>query len=158
MTEPRQKPGASRQDYGTPRALIDAVIQRFGPLDVDLAATGENAKASVWITPERDSLTVRWGHLFRRQRAWLNPPFDDIATWTRKCAFESHYDGVEIILLTPASVGSNWFMEHVHGRAAVFALNPRLRFEGCKDAYPKDCMLSVFGAGLPPGFDVWRWS
>ncbi len=38
----------------------------------------------------------------------------------------------------------------------VLGLSPRLTFEGTKDPYPKDLMLSVFGYGMN-GFDTWRW-
>ncbi len=46
----------------------------------------------------------------------------------------------------------------------VLGISPRLQFTGTVpnprtgkiDGYPKDLMLSVFGAGLN-GFDTWRW-
>ena len=37
MTEPRQRPGASRQDYSTPKNVLDAVGNQFGRIDFDLA-------------------------------------------------------------------------------------------------------------------------
>lgn len=160
MSMPAQKPGASKQDYETPREFLDAVEARFGPLHVDLAARDDNAKAPKWITPEQDSLSVRWAHRFPRHRAWLNPEFARIDPWAAKCAKEARSEespmGIYIFMLTPASVGANWFANHVHGKAMVYALSPRLTFVGETQAYPKDCVLSVFGYGVA-GFDVWRW-
>ncbi len=152
---PAQKPHRSKQDYGTPWELIHAVERRFGKLDVDLAARADNAKAPLFVTPQEDSLSVGWAARFSGALGWLNPEFADIAPWARKCHQETQL-GFRVIMLTPASVGANWFAEHVHGRALVLALSPRITFEGTKDPYPKDCMLSVFGIGEKT-FDVWRW-
>jgi len=154
MSEPIQKPGRSKQDYGTPWPFIDAVVERFGPLAWDLAADSDNTKAAQHFDIEQDSLKQNWTAL--QGNLWLNPPFGDIGPWARKCA-ETRTgpgEGRRIFLLTPASIGSCWFAEHVHGKALVLGLSPRLSFDG-KNSYPKDLMLSVYGR--PPGFDVWRW-
>ncbi len=154
MSEPRQKPGKSRQDFGTPMEFIDAVVKRFGPLAWDLAAHAGNHKCDLYFDETANSLRQDWTQL--RGNLWLNPPFGDIGTWARKCAESVNGlgHGTKILMLTPASVGSNWFAEHVHHRALVLGVNPRMSFDG-KDPYPKDLMLSVFG--VAPGFDVWRW-
>lgn len=156
--EPVQKPGRSKQDYGTPMAFIRAVEAKFGPLVHDLACTRENAKApSGYYFPEVDALTRNWAEDHPEGNLWLNPPFGDIGTWAAKCEREGmdrRYGG--IFLLTPASIGSNWFAKHVHKKARVLGLSPRLMFEGTKDPYPKDLMLSIFGLAYA-GFDVWRW-
>jgi phage N-6-adenine-methyltransferase len=160
MSEPKQKPGRSKQDYGTPWEFVRAVEKRFGRLDVDLAARSDNAKAPAFIGPDQDSLSVPWAAYFRARSmlAWLNPPFADIEPWAAKCLEETRApSGLRVIMLTPASVGSNWFAAHVHRKALVLALNGRITFEGTKDPYPKDCMLSLFGFG-ETGFDVWKWT
>jgi hypothetical protein len=53
---PKQKPGKSKQDYGTPWELIRAIEARWGKLTIDLAARADNAKAPLFITPEENSL------------------------------------------------------------------------------------------------------
>jgi phage N-6-adenine-methyltransferase len=163
MSEPKQKPGKSKQDYGTPWEFIRAVERRFGDLHVDLAAREDNAKAPLFITPEENSLKVPWDARYSSVLGsgvlgWLNPPFADIDPWAEKCLLETSNSetNFRVIMLTPASVGSCWFAEHVHRKAQVLALSPRLTFEGTKDPYPKDCMLSLFGFGASD-FDVWRW-
>jgi phage N-6-adenine-methyltransferase len=154
MAEPRQKPGKSRQDYATPPEFIAAVVERFGPLAWDLAADAKNHKAPSYYTAERDSLAQDWTCL--RGTLWLNPPFGDIAPWARKCRASMPFFpvGTRIVMLTPASIGSCWFAEHVHGHALVMGISPRLSFDG-KNSYPKDLALMVYGQ--TPGFDVWRW-
>jgi len=156
MTMPAQKPGKSKQDYSTPQELIDAIERRLGPFQFDLAASYLNTKAPRFISldKEEDSLKVDWpiGEL-----CWLNPPFADIEPWVKKCRITSEL-GSKIVMLAPASVGSNWFAEEVWGHAGVVALRPRITFEGCKDPYPKDCMLLLWGIGWPSfGFGLWKW-
>lgn len=165
MTEPAQKPGRSKQDYGTPWEFIRAVEARWGCLDIDLAARADNAKAPLFITPEEDSLTTLWSRHSARY-AWLNPPFAKLWEWAHRCrcyAEDFRKAGGRIFLLTPASIGSDWFAEHVHGKALVLGLRPRMIFDGTPpnpktgkpDPYPKDLMLSVFGE--TSGFDTWKW-
>lgn len=158
-TMPRQKPHCSKQDYGTPRVLLDAVERRYGKLVLDLAARGDNAVCDAFITPERDSLKVDWEreyHMLVPNRvetlpfAWLNPPFSNIAAWAEKCAEASF----PILMLVPASIGSNWFGEWVLPHAKVIGLAPRITFVGAKDPYPKDCMLCEYGG---QGFEQWNY-
>lgn len=174
---PRQSSTTSRQDYETPPDLLEAVALRFGALEVDLACgprlqttiTGiddvydDTRKAPIGLRwPDVDSLSISWAELYGDSICWLNPPFKDCDVWAAKCAREAALFGERgrIIMLTPASVGSNWFSESVWMRASVLALSPRITFVGESDAFPKDCMLSVFGREAPSrecAFEPWRW-
>lgn len=161
MGMPRQKPHRSKQDYGTPPELVAAIERRFGALTWDLAATADNTVVADRFFSvgglDGDALTAPW-NFKRSDLLWLNPEFGGIgstwaplvARWTRKLPW------LRVIMLTPASIGSEWFQRHVHRKALVLGLSPRLHFVGAKDPYPKDCMLSCFGFGVA-GFDVWRW-
>jgi phage N-6-adenine-methyltransferase len=149
----------SKQDYGTPWELIRAVEARFGRLEVDLAATGSdddeggNAKANRFVDSRRhDSLKLKW---FPDHRYWLNPPFARIHPWAQKCAETELGATGRIFFLTPASVGARWWREHVHEKALVLFLHPRIVFEGMTDPFPKDCSIAVYGE--PPGYEIWRW-
>jgi phage N-6-adenine-methyltransferase len=137
---------------GTPRDFLDAVESVFGPLEWDLAATAENAKAPRFFTEADDSLSQAWptGAL-----CWLNPPYDNIAPWAAKCAHEAKL-GARILFLVPASVGANWFAEHVFGHSMVLFLSPRLVFDGHTQPYPKDLILAGYGFDAL-GFEYWQW-
>ena len=127
---------------------------RFGRICFDLAADESNAVCPNYYDEESDALAHDWTCL--TGVLWLNPPFGDIPRWAAKCK-ASAGPGRRILLLTPASIGTNWFAEHVHGSALVLGLNPRLKFGGEKNAYPKDLMLSVWADPSWNKFDVWRW-
>lgn len=161
MGMPRQKPHRSRQDYGTPPELFAAIERRFGTATWDVAATADNTLVAdrFFSVGGIDALTDDWSLRFtRRDLLFLNPEFGGIgptwaplvARWTRKLPW------LRVIMLTPASIGSEWFQRFVHRKAMVLGLSPRLHFVGADDPYPKDCMLSCFGFGVT-GFDVWRW-
>ena len=147
--------GKSKQDYGTPPEFLEAVRLRFGPISFDLAATIENSVCGEWFYgPTQDSLAQDWA--LHDGLLWLNPPFANIAPWAEKSAACRHRRGW-LLLLTPASIGTDWFAEHVKDNAIVLGLSPRLTFVGTTDPYPKDLMLSCFGFGMS-GFDTWRWA
>jgi len=148
--------GSSRQNYRTPPNFMQAAVSRFGPIAFDLAAEPENAQAERYLTEERDAFTFHWYQL-SSGNLWLNPPFSNIEPWAEKCAVEAA-KGARILFLTPASVGSNWFRDHVFDKAMVFALNGRLHFDPARPkwGYPKDCILSVYGI-YSPGFEIWNW-
>lgn len=125
--------GSSKQTYATPDDFISAVEKRFGPISFDLACEKETMRGEGGFTKEEDSLAMDWTK--PKGNLWLNPPFDDIGKWAKKCS-EYQGDG-KIMFLVPASVGSNWFRDFVYAKSLVIFLNGRLTFKGCKDSYPK---------------------
>ena len=157
--------GESKQDYATPREFIRAVELKFGKIDWDLAASESNAVCFDWIGEQQDSFTVDWHKLKPpeipglerkgRPHLWLNPPFNNIEPWVRKCAIE-WVQGAEISFLVPAAVGSEWYAKYVHHKARVYSVRPRLCFDG-KNPYPKDVVLCRYSAIGSPSFKLWKW-
>lgn len=143
---------SSKQDYTTPDDFMTAVHSRFGKPSFDLAASSENTKAPNFLTEEDNSLLQCWP---KGERCWLNPPFNNISPWAKKCAEESAL-GAEILLLVPAAVGSNWFANYVDRKAHVMFLRPRLCFDG-KNPYPKDCLLAHFNGTIGQHYECWKW-
>lgn len=166
--------GGSKQDYITPWEFIDAVEKRFGKIGFDLAADEFNHRVRgydektlgppPWFDVRNNSLKQDWSKLPQAKEEmllWLNPPFDDIAPWAAKCQEESG-KGARIAFLVPASVGSNWFADHIYGFSTVCPLRPRIVFEGHISGYPKDLMLCLYDDnrgtfGPTDGFEPWKW-
>jgi phage N-6-adenine-methyltransferase len=155
---PEQKPGRSRQDYGTPPELIQAVKERLHIKDfgIDLAAGMDNAQATVWFNEEQDSLAQNWAKDLGKDWGWLNPPFSNIEPWVMKASQESN-NGAHIVMLVPASVGANWWRHWVEPWAYQSFLNGRLTFVGETTPYPKDCALLLYTPWGFTGHEVWRW-
>lgn len=126
-TMPVQKPGKSKQDYATPWSFIRALEARFGKIELDLAATRENTKAPLFLTPEQDSLSIDWDKQDVKL-AFLNPPFNLCGDFARKCARAAR---LPILFLVPASVGSEWWAREVDRQAdLVLFVRPRIEFDG----------------------------
>lgn len=162
-TGPSVRRGKSKQDYGTPWEFIHAVVGRFGPIVWDLAAHAGNTKHENYYSAADDTLVQPWAERHPSGNLWLNPEFGNIEPYAAKCALESRNRHGFIFMLTPASIGTDWFASHTKGKAIVLGLSPRIPFDGMPvnkkgkvDGYPKDLMLSVYGYGLH-GFDTWRW-
>ena len=186
----------NKQDYATPPEFMEAVTKRFGPIAFDLAAHASNTKSPHYFAPVTgpegplpldpeaygmDAFSHSWAELSkvdflqegrisdlqgRKGLLWLNPPFNDIPAWVSRCQNEALL-GANILLLTPASVGSNWFVDFIARSADVYLLNGRISFiKG--EPYNKDCMLSHFYQNSQNrnavlrnkekvGWGDWRW-
>lgn len=166
---PAQRPGKSKQDYGTPWDFIKAVEDRYErTIFYDLAASHHNAKSINYITSEQDSIKQDW-NLFDGL-LWLNPEFGDMAAWSSKCAITETSPDRMILMLCPASIATEWFSKYVFGYAKVIGIRPRLTFDGVEpnpktgkaDPYPKDLMLCEYSGGSSieghkTELDLWRW-
>lgn len=144
----------SVQEVATPEEFMIAIEKRFGEVQFDLAASANNTKATCYFTKEQDALKQDWHKIGKL--CYLNPEFSDIAPWASKCVTESNL-GCEILMLVPASVGTNWFRDFVHRKSFVFFLNGRIQFVGHKHPYPKDLMLCAYGFSGMIGHDIWTW-
>lgn len=151
------KRGKSKQNYATPPTFISAVRNRFGidRFDIDLAADATNTKGGYFFSEAENSLSFPWN--FPNKYLWLNPPFNDIRPWVEQASKAvCNY----LFVLIPASVGINWYRDHVHGKAQVFFLNGRIPFDPDNPTwgFPKDCMLCVYGQRVVNvNCSVWDW-
>jgi phage N-6-adenine-methyltransferase len=156
---PAQKPGRSVQEVGTPREFLDAVEKRFGKLQWDLAANADNHVTDGWYGPgssvNEDSFSA-WWHRDVNGLLWLNPPYANIGDWAHKCANE-FVAGANILMLLPASIGTNYYRELVWPYAKTIALSPRLTFNGHSQSYPKDLVLAQYAPGAAGQLECWRW-
>lgn len=157
----------SSGDIWTPREFIRAVEKKFGPIAVDLAASGpQSAKAPRWVTPEQDSLKQDWAAMLNGGLGWDNCPYGNIGPWAKYHAGQRE-TGARTLLLVPASM-ANWYWDWVEPHATVYSIG-RLAFDNCFDrrtgqrvttVYPKDLFLCYYDPELvdyPPRMQRWHW-
>lgn len=166
---PLQKPGHSRQDYGTPPELLNAIRKRLDILDFefDLAADETNTVVSSQnyggdiglvknhFNIEDNSLTKDWHKWGGPKWMWLNPPFANITPWVEKAYKESKL-GAHIVVLVPTSF-AEWWRDWVEGKCYITNLQGRVKFVGCPAAYPKDISILLYTPWGFRGSEVWDW-
>lgn len=184
---PAQRPGKSKQNYQTPKALLDAIRMRLhiNEFAWDLAADKNNTVVPTFFPGQSqleqkryydevdDSLTQSWN---LGGWNWCNPPYADIEPWVAKAANES-LNGASTVMLVPASVGANWWKTWVEPYAFQSFLNGRLCFiPNWKDhtkidkdtglvvpafkqrpLYPKDCAILLYTPWNFIGHEIWSW-
>lgn len=146
---PEQKPGRSVQDVGTPDWLVKVIEQTWGKIALDAAASHENHVAIPYYTEADNGLLQSW-YVPAGCIVFINPPFGNCREWTQAAHASAHFFGRTVVMLVPASVGSNWWADHVDQKASVYFIRPRLVFKGHTDPYPKDLALLVYGE--QPGY------
>jgi len=157
-TRPRDK-NQTKQDYETPDDFFKIISNRFN-FQFDLAAHAGNKKCLNFFSPENDgdgALVRDWP---KKKWNWLNPPFKEISHgWAQQCYIESLL-GAQTVMLTPLC-SANWVYDWVYEKAVMVALKGRLKFKGCKDVYPKDCMISIYfnpeKYTAEKWFHIWDW-
>jgi phage N-6-adenine-methyltransferase len=133
--------GSSRSDeWPTTPEVFAELNARYGPFDLDPAATPENAKCAAYFTREQDGLSQRWWG-----RTFLNPPYGrTLGAWMRK-AWESVQCGdAELVLcLVPARVDTAWWHDYAM-RGEVTFVRGRLKFVGSANPAPFPIAIVVF--------------
>lgn len=95
-----------RQDYETPMAVVAALEARYGPFEIDFAATEANKKAPRCFTPAQDSLQQDWTGL----RGYLNPPYGRMTgPFVRKGVTSK----ARTTCLLPARTDTKWFHAYI---------------------------------------------
>lgn len=167
MTTPKQKPGLSKQDYGTPPEFLTSLktLLKIENFELDLAANKDNTVCEHYYCEEYDSLK-RQGDWSFPEWVFLNPPYSNIAPWVEKAYSESLVKDdaghrARIAVLVPASVGSNWWRDWVHMKSTVLFLNGRLIFAGEEAPYPKDSALLLYDEkdthSIHAWYEIWGW-
>ncbi len=127
----------------------DKIIEWYGPFDLDVCATKENAKAPKFFTKETDGLKQNWAG-----KCWMNPPYGrEIKHWVRKAADEATRFGVvSVTCLVPARTDTLWWHDYIwnaqtnapHDWVRVEFIRGRLKFGGHKNAAPFPSAVVIF--------------
>lgn len=116
---------SKRHDWETPQELFDDLDREFGPFDLDVCATPDNAKVQRYFTPEDDGLAQEWHGL-----CFMNPPYGrDIARWVEKARTEAEEGRATVVALIPARTDTRYWHEHIFDVADhILFLRGRVKF------------------------------
>jgi len=130
---------------------------------IDLAASQHNAKADRFLHEGANSLLLSWAMLVdpgpcADVAAWLNPPYENVAPWAKKCVEESRA-GLDIVTLWPAAICTKWALKCVLPWAKIHPVFPRIPFVGASAGIDRDLVLCHYGPMICPGMGapfLWR--
>ena len=162
VSGPNSDPRQGVQNFRTPPDFLRACERKFGvTIGFDLACSGpiDCVAPQGFAYPETDALAVAWPETGPTDCAFCNPPYAKASSFARVASESPH---CRTLMLVPASVGTAWFAEYVHGRALVCFLRPRLTFlqpDGTPMPQGINRDLMLLGYGWAPGVYVcedWR--
>lgn len=127
---------SSKSDvWETPQDLFDRLDALYH-FQTDVCALPENAKCSVYYTPDQDGLKQEWLGV-----CWCNPPYGrNIGEWVKK----AYLSEAVVVMLLPARTDTKWFHEYCLPFGEIVFLRGRLKFGGCKTAAPFPSMIVTF--------------
>lgn len=155
-----------REDWGTPIDLFLTLscVHRFV---IDLSATPASSLCSIWVTEAEDLMSPLGAEMVQRAAevhrgdrcyAWINPPYrgaGGTGLFVARAAELCLNNGLGLVALIPASVGSRWWRESVDPFFDFVVFTPRLRFEGAPSVAQFDSAICVMRApgdkGKGPG-------
>lgn len=133
---------SKKHDWATPWTLFREWNVRFGPFDLDVCATAQNAKCKNFFSPEDDGLSQVWHGI-----CWMNPPYGRaLPRWISKAVAEVRTcHASRVVCLLPARTDTAWWHSCVLPYAAeIHYLRGRIRFEGAGSSAPFPSAVAVF--------------
>lgn len=119
---------SSKSDmWATPRDFYEKLDQEFN-FTCDVCSIPEDAKHINFYSPEIDGLLQEWSGV-----CWCNPPYSDIASWTKKAVTEA-YRGVTTVMLIPSRTDTKYFHNDIlrysilNSERVNFSIETELRF------------------------------
>lgn len=95
-----------RQSWATPPELFRRISDRWGPFDLDAAASDADRKCDSYITAAGDALSRGW----RARRVWLNPPYRMLGPWIDHAIEQVKAGNCErVVMLLPSRTDQGWF-------------------------------------------------
>lgn len=135
--------------YSSAKDLYETPAEFFARLDsefhftLDVCATKENAKCSLFFTREDDGLSRSWN---TSGSVWMNPPYGrTIGEWIHKAANEARTFGRPVVCLIPARTDASWWHEIVLREAKeIRFVRGRLDFAGPRLKAPFPSAVVIF--------------
>jgi phage N-6-adenine-methyltransferase len=112
-------PVGDKDCWRTPPDVFAAAARRYGPFDLDAAATEDNKLCPFWLGPGsdlgEDALRADWGPVSsatmpeRPVRAFCNPPYSVTALFVEQAAVQAKLGHAQTTLLLPSTTDVRWW-------------------------------------------------
>lgn len=133
----KQEPDPLKGVYVTPWEVFNPLKEEFS-LEVDTAASAENARLPVYFDEKIDGLKQDWSG----KRCWMNPPYGrSIGKWVRKAATSK---ATVCVCLLPARTDTRWFHDYIYEQAEIRFIKGRIKFSGMKGSGKFPSMVVIF--------------
>jgi len=125
--------------WATPPSVFNPLDEEFC-FDIDVCASNENAKCSLFYSEDADGLSKDWG----ANVCWMNPPYGrEISRWMRK-AYESSQQGATVVCLVPARTDTAWWHDYAMKASEIRYVRGRIKFVGAKSNAPFPSAIVIF--------------
>lgn len=126
-------------NWATPPDFFKKCEEEFGPFDLDVCASVDNAKCPRYFTQSDNGLAQDW-----TGRVWMNPPYGrTIGEWMRKAYQSAQTGGATVVCLVPARTDTAWWHDYAM-KGTVRFIRGRLKFGGHDNSAPFPSALVIF--------------
>lgn len=108
-------PDAVRDLWESPKEVVAWMAERYGPYDLDAAASESNKVCDKFYSQQTNCLKRWWGS---RKHVWLNPPYSAPDAFVLKAIEQMDHDN-QIDMLLPADNSTAWFRDAQQNAAEV---------------------------------------
>jgi len=128
--------------WATPQDFFSKLDWMMGPFDLDPCSSEDNAKCAKYFTESDDGLAQDWGG----HTVFVNPPYDNMKGWARKCYEESLKPDTTVVLLCPARTDTKYFHNYILKASEIYFVKGRLKFGSAQNCAPFPSMVAVFNS------------
>lgn len=112
------------QTWNTPKEIF-LPLNDIWNFTLDVACLEESALCDKYYTPETNGLESSWND----EICWMNPPYNDIRSWSKK-AVQEFENGATVVILIPARTDTQAFQTYLAPVAtATCFIKGRLKFD-----------------------------
>jgi len=114
-------------DHRTPTDLFLALSERYGPFDLDVAASDENHLCPLYFTEQNNALFQDWNE----DKIWMNPPYHSIDQWVDTAIIQLDKKNCKsVTMLLPSRTDRPWFRKLFRIATDIHFISGRLDFSG----------------------------
>lgn len=137
-------PQAQTDKWATPPHIIEDVVKEFGTIDLDPAASHDNAVAHRYFTEEVNGLNVAW----RGNLVYVNPPYGRVLNEWVAHALDQFDSGnaKRIVMLLPSRTCTRWFHSlYERSDVEIRFIKGRLKYGDGSSPAPFPSILVIIG-------------